>query len=110
MCLGAGEIPASQHFTRFYRRLVERVDAQEMRGKDRLQHEMHHKGAERPLVEDFEVDGAHRASGRDQSLRDGALLRRDQIAGRVAREIVGAGELGEVWRERAVPSPRKPRG
>src|SRR5512143_2652278 len=98
-CLGAGEIPAGQHFTRFYRRLVERVDAEEVGGKDRLQHEMHHESAERPLVQDFEVEGAHRAPGRNQSLGDGALLRRDQVARRVAREIVGACELGQVWRD-----------
>ena len=97
--LGAGEIPAGQHFTRFYRRLVERVDAEQMRGEDRLQHEMHHQRAERALVQRVEVDGAYRSPGRDQGLGDGALLRRDEVAGRVTSEIVGASELGEVGRD-----------
>ena len=97
--LGAGEIPAGQHFTRFYRRLVERVDAQQMRGEDGLQHEMHHQGAERALVQRFEVDGAYRSPRLDQGLGDGALLRRDEVAGRTTSEIVGARELGEVGRD-----------
>ena len=94
----AGEIPAGQHFTQFYRRLVERVDAQKMRREDGFQHEMHHQRARAPLVEDIEIDGAHRAPLGHQRLGDGALLRRDQVAGGMAGEIIGAGELGEVGR------------
>src|SRR6476469_2809509 len=77
------QIAARDDFTRFYRGLVERVDAQEMTGKDRLQHDMHQESAERPLVEPFEVDGAHRAAGGKQSLGDRLLLRGDEIAGGV---------------------------
>ena len=54
-----------------------------MPGKDRFQHEMHQESAERPLVEPFEVDGAHRAAGGKQSLGDRLLLRGDEIAGGV---------------------------
>ena len=71
---------------------------------------MHHQRAKRPLVEPFEVDGAHRAAGGDQGLGDGALLRRDEVAGGVAGEIVGASELGEVGATRAGPCPRSSRG
>ena len=95
----AGEIPAGQHFTRFYRRLVEWVDAEKMRREDGFQHEMHHQRAERPLVQPLEVDGAHRAPRGDQRLGDGALLRRHEVARRVAGEIIGAGGLGEVGRD-----------
>src|SRR4029450_629582 len=51
LCLFAGEIPTGQDFTRFYCRLVEWVDAKEVRRKDRLEHEMHHQRANRPLVQ-----------------------------------------------------------
>src|SRR5262249_16810282 len=56
------QIAARDDLTRFYRRLVEGVDAQQVAGEDCLQHEMHHQGAARELIELFHVDGAHRAS------------------------------------------------
>src|SRR6185312_910275 len=93
------QIAARDDFTRFYRRLVERVDAQEMAGEDRFQHEMHHQGAKRPLVEPFEVDGAHRPAGREQGLGDRLLLRGHEIAGGVPREVLGVGDLGEIGRD-----------
>ncbi len=66
--------------------------------------------AERRLVEPLEVDGAHRPAGRDQGLGDGALLGRHEIARRVACEIVGAGELGEVGRDAGAGCQRNSRG
>ena len=95
----AGEIPAGEYFTRFYRRLVEWVDAEKMRREDGFQHEMHHQSAERPLIQPVEVDGAHRTSRGDQRLRDGALLRGHEVARRVAGQVIGAGGLGEVGRD-----------
>src|SRR5581483_5019504 len=103
-CLGAGEIPAGQHFTRFYRRLVERVDTEQVGGEDRFQHEMHHERAERALVQDFQIDGPHRPPGSDQGLGDGALLRGDQVSRRLAREIFRVGELGEVRSDARPPA------
>ena len=95
----AGEIPAGEYFTRFYRRLVEWVDAEKMRCKDGFQHEMHHQSAERPLIQPVEVDSAHGTSRGDQRLRDGALLRSHEVARRVAGQVIGAGGLGEVGRD-----------
>ena len=95
----AGEIPAGQYFTRFYRRLVEWVDAEKMRREDGFQHEMHHQRAQRPLVQPLEVDGADRAPRGDQRLGDGALLRRHKVAGGVAGQVIGAGGLGQVRRD-----------
>ena len=80
-----------------------------MPGEDRFQHEMHHQSAERPLVEPFEVDGAHRAAGGEQSLGDRLLLRGDEIAGGVACEVLGVGDLGEVRRRRGARCRRNSR-
>src|SRR5215467_5776084 len=91
LCLFAGEIPARQDFTRFYRRLVERVDAKKMRGKDGFEHEMHHERAESALIQYVEIDGAHRSACIGQCLGNRALLRRNEIAGGAAGEIIGAG-------------------
>src|SRR6266545_3027450 len=79
LCLSlfAGEIPAGQYFTRFYRRLVERV----------------------------EVDGAYGAACFDQRIGDRPLLRRHEVTRGVAREIVGARELGEVRRDTRAAGP-----
>src|SRR5262249_27553787 len=95
LCLFAGEIPAGQDFTRFYRRLVERVDAEEMRGKDGFEHEMHHQRAERTLIQRVEIDGAHRPACIGQRLGNGALLCHDEVASGVASQIIGAGQLCE---------------
>ena len=101
MCpsLLAGEIPAGEYFTQFYRRLVEWVDAQKMRREDGFQHEMHHQRAERPLIQPVEVDDADRAPRGDQRLGDGALLRRHEVARGVAGEVIGARGLGEIGRD-----------
>ena len=71
---------------------------------------MHHQRPKRGFVERDEVDGPDRAAGGHEGLGDGALLRGDEVAGGMAGEIVGAGELGEVGRKRAVPCPRNSRG
>src|SRR4029079_17832418 len=96
LCLFAGEIPAGQDFSRFFPRLVEWVDPKEVRRKDGLDHEMHHQRAKRPLIEYLEVDGSHRPACIGQRCGDRALLCSNEIAGGVAGEIVGAGELSEV--------------
>jgi hypothetical protein len=62
LCGGAGEIPASQHLTRFYRRLAERIDAQKMSSENGFHHEMHLERAKRPLVQRIQVDGSDRAA------------------------------------------------
>ena len=72
------------------------IDAEQMRGDDRLQHEMHQQFAERLLVERLDMDGAHRAAVLGQRLGGGAALRGDQIADGLAGEVRLAGELGEV--------------
>ena len=74
----AGEIPAGQHFTRFYRRLVERVDAQQMRRENRFQHEMHHERAERAARPAVQVDGADRAAMRRSAPRGWRAARRQR--------------------------------
>src|SRR5262249_31977771 len=74
-----------------------------MRGKDGLEHEMHHQSAERALIEPVEVEGTYRPACFGQRRGNGALLRRDEIAGGVADEIIGTGELGEIWRDARTP-------
>src|SRR5476649_532536 len=54
----AGEIALRQHLAFFHRRLVERIDAEEMRGDDCLQHEMHEQLAEACFVEIIDMNGA----------------------------------------------------
>jgi hypothetical protein len=61
----AGKIPAGEHFARFYRRLVERVDLQQMTRENRFQHEVHHQSTQRPLVKPAEIESAHRPAGRN---------------------------------------------
>src|SRR5450432_1664560 len=51
MALAARQIILRQHFAFFDRRLIEGVEAEQMRGDDRLQHEMHQQLAQRRLVE-----------------------------------------------------------
>ena len=75
-----------------------------MRRQDGFQHEMHHQGPERALIEDIEVDRAHRAPLAYERFGDGALLRRDEVAGEPAGEVVGAGALGEVGRQKRAAS------
>ena len=106
----AAQIAARDELTRFYRGLVERIDAQKRAGENRLQHEVHHQSADGALVKPFDVDGADRPAGGDQRLGDGALLRRDEIAGGVPREIIGMGELARDPASRAGPCRRNARG
>src|SRR5262245_41142080 len=52
MSLGLGfQVAAGEDFTRFDRRLVERIDPQKMARKNGFQHEMHHQGAKGALVQ-----------------------------------------------------------
>jgi hypothetical protein len=82
--LSGAKIAARDDLTRFYRGLVERVDAQEMAGENCLQHKMHQEGAESALVKPLKVDGAHRPACGEQNLGDGLLLRGHEIAGGLA--------------------------
>src|SRR5882672_2173307 len=92
----AGEILLRQHLAFFDRRLVERIDAEEVRRDDRLQHEMHEQLAEARLVERLDVNVAHRAAVLDERLDGGAALRRDEIADGLAGEVGLAREPREV--------------
>src|SRR6202035_3019009 len=56
------EVLLRQHLALLNGRLIERIDADELRGDDRLQHEMHHQLAESWLVEPVEMQGAHRTA------------------------------------------------
>src|SRR5712691_12936433 len=76
----ADEIPLRQHLALLHCRLVEGIDAEKVRGDDRLQHEMHEKLAEACLVQPIEVDGAHRPAVLRQGLSRRAALRRNQVA------------------------------
>ena len=82
----AGQIALRQHLALLDRRLVEGVDAEKLRGDDRLQHEMHEQFAEARLVEAGELEGAHRAAVLRQRLGGGAALRGDEVADGFARE------------------------
>src|SRR6185312_4810575 len=85
-----------QYLAFFHRRLVERIDAEQMRSNDRLQHEMHHQLAETFFVELVDVDRPHRTAVLGESLGGRAAFRRDQIADRLAGETGLAGELGKL--------------
>src|SRR5262249_36837134 len=87
-----GQILLRQHLPLLDRRLIERVDAEEMRGDDRLQHELHQQLTEARLVQLCQMDGTHRAAVLRQRLGGGAALRRDEIADGLASEIGLAGE------------------
>ena len=63
--VSGAQIAARDELTRFYRRLVEGIDAQQVAGENCLQHKVHHQGAKRMLVEPLNVDGAHGAAGGD---------------------------------------------
>ena len=93
---GQPQVLLRQHLALFDRRLVEGVDAEQVRGDDRLQHEVHQQFAEARLVELLDVDGAHRAAVLGQRLGGGAALRGDEIADRLAGEVGLAGELREI--------------
>ena len=109
-CPGFAQISAGDEFTRFYRRLVEGIDPKKGAGEDGLQHEMHHQGAERPLVEALDVDGADRAPCRGQGLGNGALLGRHQVAGAVTGEVIGVGYPCQIRRDARARSRRTPHG
>src|SRR5262249_18905797 len=97
--LAPGQIALRQHLAFLDRRLVERVDVEEARGDDRLQHEMHQQFAEACLVEPLDVDGAHRAAVLGERLSGGAALRGDEIADGLAGEVRLAREPREVGRD-----------
>src|SRR6185295_10588339 len=80
----------------FYRRLVKRVDAQKMRGDDRLQHEMHHQFAEGRLIEPADVNRAHRTAVLRQRFRSRAPFGCYQIANAFAGEAGLACKLCKV--------------
>src|ERR1700676_1598813 len=55
-----GKITLPQPLAFLDRRLVERIDAEQARRDDGLQHEVHEHFAEAFLVEPIEMEGAHR--------------------------------------------------
>src|SRR3954470_14846093 len=101
------QILLRQHLAFFHRRLIERIDAKQMRGDDRLQHEVHQEFAQMLLVHAFEMDGAHRAAVLGERFGSGAALRRDEIADRLAGKIRLAGQLAEVGRHARAPARRR---
>src|SRR5512144_847502 len=90
------QILLRQYLTFFHRRLVERVDAEQMRGDDRLQHEMHHQLAESLLIEPVDVDRPHRTAILGERLGGRAAFRCNQVADRLAGEARLARELGKL--------------
>src|SRR5262245_10109991 len=50
---------ARDDLRQLHRGLIERIDAQQMRGENRLQHHVHHQRAEARLVKAREIEGAH---------------------------------------------------
>src|SRR4029078_9139717 len=90
------QILLRQNLTFFPRRLVERINAEQMRGDDRLQHEMHHQLAQAFLVEPIDVDRPHRAARLDQRLRPCAALGSDQIADCLAGKAWLTRKLGKL--------------
>ena len=77
------------------RRLIEGIDAQQMRRKNRFQHEMHHESAEGLLVKPLQIDGAAGPPGLHKRVCNSGLLRRHEISGAAFREIVRAGLFGQ---------------
>src|SRR5471030_2243103 len=96
MALAARQVFLRQHFAFFHCRLIEGVEAEEVRGDDGLQHEMHQQFAQRRLVELGQVKSAHRATVLGERLGGGARFRRHQIADGLAGKVGLAGDLGEV--------------
>ena len=81
------------------------IDAQQARGENRLQHEMHHQRPDAPLVKPGEIEGAHRPAGLPQR-----LAARPRPAPRRGRRPCGRrGSRGRPWRRAratcAGPSP-----
>src|SRR5215470_19420092 len=93
--LPSGEILLGQHLALFDRRLVERIEAEEARGHDRLQHELHEELTKRPLVQRLDMDRAHRTAVLGERLGGGAALRRDKVADGLAAEVRLAGARRE---------------
>src|SRR5262249_2756118 len=77
-----GQISLRQHLALLDRRLIERIDAHEPGGDDRLQHEVHEQGAEARFVEALEMDRAHRAAVVGERLGGGARLGGGELADR----------------------------
>src|SRR5262245_17296979 len=94
--LASRQILLRQYLTFFHRRLVERIDAEQMRRDDRLQHEMHHQLAEAFLIEFIDMDRPHRAAVSGKRLGRGAAFGRDQIADRLAGKTGLTRELGKL--------------
>src|SRR4051812_14092622 len=98
------QIPLREHLAFFDGGLVERIDAEQMRGNDRFQHEVHQQFPEAALVEPIEMDSAHRAAVLRQRLGGGAALRGDEIAHGFAGEIRLARKLREIGGEGGRPA------
>src|SRR5262245_42188367 len=90
------EILLRQHLAFFHRGLIEGVHAEEPRGDDGLQHEMHEQLAQARLVELVDMDGAHGTTVLGQRLGGGAAFGGGEVADGLAGEIRLARELGEI--------------
>src|SRR5262245_65583017 len=93
--LASRQILLRQYLTFFHRRLVERIDAEQMRGNDRLQHEMHHQSTQAFLVERVDVDRPHRATVLCKRLGGRAAFGGDQVADRLAGKAWLTRKLGK---------------
>src|SRR5215468_3203211 len=95
---GARQILLRQHLAFLDRRLIEGIDAEEVRRDDRLQHEMHEQLAQRCLLERVDVYAAHRAAVLGEGLDGGAALCGDEVADGLAGEIRLARKPREIIR------------
>src|SRR5690606_28857628 len=98
-CAGSGGLLqplARQNLAQLDRRLIERIDAEQTAGENRLQHEMHQVSAQRALIQAIDVDKAHRPSRAGQRSRNALSLCRHEVARMAARHRVEARQLCEL--------------
>src|SRR6185312_7657853 len=91
-----GQVFLRQYLALFHRRLIEGIDAEQMRGNDGFQHEMHQQFAEACFVELRKLDRAHGAAVFGERIGGGARLRRGEIADGLSAKPRLAGEHRKV--------------
>src|SRR6185312_16718779 len=92
------EMLPRQNLALLDRRLVEGVDAEQVGGDDRLQHEMHDKRAETALVQSLELEAARRPAVADEAGLSGALFGVEQVAHAAAGEVPQLAVVDEIGR------------
>ena len=97
------KIAPRQHLAFFDGGLIERIDAHQPAHDDRLQHEMHEESANAAFVDLRNVYPAHGPSARVQRLGGRARLGGDEIAQRLAAEIIEAAVASARWCEISGP-------